>query len=42
MRFKDKYAFLSNMYPVTITYNGYTYQSTEAAYQAQKEPTRAA
>ena len=42
MKFKDKYAFLSNMYPVTITYNGYTYQSTEAAYQAQKEPTRAA
>ena len=37
MRFKDKYAFLSNMYPVTITYNGYTYQSTEIRHKSKRK-----
>ena len=32
---------LSNFYPVTITYNGLTFGSVEAAFQAQKCPERA-
>lgn len=34
--FKEKYAFLSNFYPVAIVHDGLTYQSVEAAYQAAK------
>ena len=34
--FVGDYAFLSNFYPCTVTYNGLTYQNTEAAFQAQK------
>lgn len=41
MLFRDKYYFLSNMYPCTIEYNGIVYTSVEAAFQAQKEPKRA-
>jgi hypothetical protein len=32
----EKYKCFSNFYPVKITYNGITYQSSEAAWQAQK------
>ena len=35
-RFTDGYEFLSNFYPVLITYEGLIYYSTEAAYQACK------
>jgi ribA/ribD-fused uncharacterized protein len=38
--FQGQYRFLSNFWPCAIEYNGYTYQSTEAAYQAQKYPGR--
>ena len=38
--FKDEYFFLSNYYEIPVTYNGVTYQSSEAAYQAQKCPER--
>lgn len=31
-----KYAFLSNFYPVEVEYDGLTYPSSEAAYQAAK------
>jgi ribA/ribD-fused uncharacterized protein len=34
--FQGKYRFLSNFWPAQITYNGYTYPSTEHAYQAAK------
>ena len=34
--FRGKYFFLSNFYPCQINYKGKTYQSTEAAFQAQK------
>lgn len=34
--FKDDYAFLSNFYPCDIEYEGITYPSVEAAFQAQK------
>lgn len=34
--FRGEYEFLSNFYEVSITYNGLTYGSTEAAFQAQK------
>lgn len=34
--FDDQYAFLSNFYPATVTYEGMTYLSSEAAYQAAK------
>lgn len=33
---KDGYEFLSNFYSVLITYNGLTYQNSEAPFQAQK------
>ena len=36
MRFRDKYWFLSNMYPCPVTYKGVTYKCAESAYQAQK------
>ena len=39
IRFKKEhpiYKCFSNFYPIKITYNGLTYQSVEAAWQAQK------
>ena len=35
-RFREQYYFLSNFYPAVIEYDGIIYQSSEAAYQAQK------
>lgn len=34
--FRKYYFFLSNFFPCTVTYNGITYKSSEAAFQAQK------
>lgn len=34
--FSGYYRFLSNFYPVELVFEGLTYQSSEAAYQAQK------
>lgn len=34
--FSGEYSFLSNFYPCTLTYEGITYNSSEAAFQAQK------
>ena len=34
--FKGKYDFLSNFYKTPVTYDGITYQNSEAAFQAQK------
>lgn len=34
--FREEYFFLSNFYPCKVTYDGITYQNTEAAFQAQK------
>lgn len=34
--FHNKYRFLSNFYPVSIKYKGFTYPSVENAYQASK------
>lgn len=34
--FDGEFAFLSNFYPATINMDGMTFQSSEAAYQAQK------
>lgn len=34
--FSGDYEFLSNFYEVSVEYNGLTYVSTEAAFQAQK------
>lgn len=39
--FKDEYDFLSNSFITPVTYNGTTYNSAEAAYQAQKCPSKA-
>ena len=36
IEFKGIYEFLSNYYKCKVTYNGLTYKSSEAAYQAQK------
>ena len=36
-QFFDAYAFLSNFYNAPVSYNGLTYQNSEAAFQAQKE-----
>lgn len=38
--FRGKYYFLSNFYPCTIVLDGVTYSSAEAAFQAQKDPSR--
>ena len=38
--FQGEYRFLSNFYPCQIEFEGLTYFSSEAAYQAQKEPGR--
>lgn len=35
-KFRDKYFFLSNFYVIPVMYNGLTFQSNEAAFQAQK------
>lgn len=35
-KFRNEYFFLSNYYIAPITYNGLTFQSNEAAFQAQK------
>lgn len=40
-RFENNYAFLSNYYEVPVKYDGIFYQSSEAAYQAQKTKSRA-
>lgn len=34
--FEEDYAFLSNFYECNITYDGFSYKSSEAAFQAQK------
>lgn len=34
--FRNEYRFLSNFWPAPVTYRGLTYQSSEAAFQAQK------
>lgn len=34
--FRDEYFFLSNFYETSVSYEGLTYQNTEAAFQAQK------
>lgn len=34
--FQGYYRFLSNFYPIEITFEGLTYTSSEAAFQAQK------
>ena len=41
--FRKPYSFLSNFYnyKFNITYKGFTYNSVEAAYQAQKDPSQA-
>lgn len=39
--FRKEYFFLSNFYKCNVTYNGITYNSSEAAFQAQKCPARA-
>lgn len=39
--FKNKYSFLSNMYPCKVEFGGITYNSTEAAFQAQKNVAKA-
>ena len=38
--FKGEYFFLSNFYQSPVVFNGYTFQSAEAAFQAQKCPQR--
>ena len=40
-RFRGQYGFLSNFWEVPVTYNGLTYGSNEAAFQAQKCMTEA-
>ena len=35
-RFAKEYLFLSNYYEAPVNYHGFTYGSSEAAYQAQK------
>lgn len=39
--FRKEYFFLSNFYKCNVTYKGITYNSSEAAFQAQKCPARA-
>ena len=36
MFMKNEFAFLSNYYPCTVEYKGLVYDSSEAAFQAQK------
>ncbi len=37
-RFDEEYSFLSNFYPCKVSYKCHTFLSSEAAYQAQKDP----
>lgn len=37
-KFSDTYEFLSNMYEAPVCYQGITYNNSESAYQAQKNP----
>ena len=39
--FTGKYFFLSNYYQCRVEYNGYIFDSAEAAFQSQKNPTMA-
>ena len=34
--FRNEYAFLSNMYPCRVLYDGIMYSNAKAAFQAQK------
>ena len=38
--FREEYFFLSNFFPTAVTYDGLTYGSSEAAFQAQKCQTQ--
>lgn len=38
--FENEYSFLSNFFEVDVTYNGITFKNSEAAFQAQKCPSR--
>lgn len=38
-QFSGEEHFLSNFYRCPVTYNGWTFKTAEAAFQAQKEPT---
>ena len=40
-RFRGEYAFLSNFWEASVTYQGLTYGNNEAAFQAQKCMTEA-
>lgn len=40
--FDGKYRFLSNFSNYPVTYNGITFKNSEAAFHAQKDPSRAA
>lgn len=42
MRFRNDYWFLSNMYECSIDYKGHHFRNVEAAFQAQKDPSRTA
>lgn len=37
--FEKEYRFLSNFYSCPVVYNGVRYRNSEAAFQAQKNPT---
>lgn len=39
--FDGKYRFLSNFSNHPVTFNGLTYKNSEAAFHAQKDPSRA-
>lgn len=39
-RFDGPHAYLSNFYDAPVTYKGVTYLNNEAAFQAQKDPSR--
>ena len=38
--FENEYSFLSNFFEFDVTYNGITFKNNEAAFQAQKCPSR--
>ena len=38
--FKGEYFFLSNFYSAPVSYQGILYQNAEAAFHAQKDPSR--
>lgn len=40
--FRGQYFFLSNYFPAPVTYQGITFQNSEAAFQAMKCPSMAA